>query len=286
MATADDCSVYSDGRGWAPLLGVALALAVAGGCGDPTAEVIERARQQLAEGNLTAAEKLFDEALAIDPQSVEALLGRGEVRMSTERYALAEEDFTSAWTQAPTNYLARLKRGQSRRLAGNGPGAVEDFEALIAERSLADDWSILAQAYLGRGETWIEKDQLDKALADLRKSAALARQAKPPLPRVACEALLHQGKVELAQGQLADAVKSLSEAIDHQPEEAYAWWLRAAAHDAIGDAVAARRDRRRAVALEPSFQLAESPAGAAVLNDIRVRGASTIGGGSSSNPRP
>lgn len=98
---------------------------------------------RLGERNYELAIDAYSRALTVEQDeatTLAALRGRAEAYMAQRRYALAEEDFSAAYTLAPSNPL-RAERMVAAYRAGNYATALEDATAL-AGRSDVPAWQV------------------------------------------------------------------------------------------------------------------------------------------------
>jgi Flp pilus assembly protein TadD len=257
---------------WLATFGWALSLAILAGCAEKPENLIAQGRLRLTRGDFAGAISFFDLALKRDPKSVEALVGRGDAFARSGRLKEAVRDLTTARELSPRNGSIVLQLAEARMLAGDETAASKDYSTLLDDKELDVDDRIRASAHLGRGRIRIAGGQIDEALADFNESIARAMAHVPADLAVAADSLVWKGKIELSRSDSKAAAKTLSLAIEYKPDNAYAWWLRAAANEQQGQTRSARLDRRRAIKLDPRFQIAQTPAAAEVLSDIRGQG--------------
>ncbi|MEM9050005.1 MAG: tetratricopeptide repeat protein [Pseudomonadota bacterium] len=98
----------------------------------PQSDPIEVGRDLLAAGEAELALVLFQEALAADPRSYEAMLGLGVASQRLGRMAQAERFFEQAVAVAPENAMAWNNLGVTRYERGNFFGAREALRTAFA----------------------------------------------------------------------------------------------------------------------------------------------------------
>ena len=110
------------------------------------------------------AQKKFEAALAIDPKNAEALVGKGYNFAWNGHFDAAKHAFLTLEQQQPGNVEARKGLGYVQLWSGNGKIAIDYFEKLVLEYPRTMEYYIaLAQSYL------LEKE-LKKARIALRSS--------------------------------------------------------------------------------------------------------------------
>ena len=116
--------------------------------------------------------------------------------------------------------------------------------------------------FMKRGESSVEKGDLDAALVDFGKAMDL----KPD----SFETYLERGVVHLNKKALELAVTDLSKAVELNPKSAVAWANRGDAFEKKGDAVKARADYQKAVDLDANVEPAKTNLGKIVAGEQRV----------------
>jgi Tfp pilus assembly protein PilF len=113
---------------------------------------------RMEEGNLTAAQTQFSNALEVDPFNAEAHNNLGLVRLRLRNYSRAEESFVSAAQYAPEYAEAWLNIGNARKGQQNYAGAQVAFEEALSIRSdFSDAYYNLAILYLDAEMGGLEK---------------------------------------------------------------------------------------------------------------------------------
>ena len=103
----------------------------------------------------------FSQALALNPQLVEAYNSRGMAYSYIGEADLAIADFDQALALDPDYAVGYCNRGSIYRLKGDRDLAIQDFTSAI---NLNPDY---AAAYGNRGEAWLPLGEWEKARADL-----------------------------------------------------------------------------------------------------------------------
>lgn len=87
-----------------------------------------RGHLQSKLGNHLASIADFSDAIDSDSTLIEPYLGRGNMYIETEEYALSIEDFSFVISEAPNNPHAWFQRGFAKMLLGENASALQDFE--------------------------------------------------------------------------------------------------------------------------------------------------------------
>jgi len=151
-----------------------LIVAILTGCATPYGQ----ARTALRQGRYDEAARLFEEALAGEPDRLEALVGLGVSRYKLGAFAEAAEGLERVIARAPTNANARLYLGLSYLQRGEDGLADEQLTAL---RELGPEPRLAAQ--IDRALQLIRSEFLSDALrafiaASLEDEAEWARQVQ------------------------------------------------------------------------------------------------------------
>jgi TolB-like protein/Tfp pilus assembly protein PilF len=215
-----------------------------------------------APDQLAQARAYFEQALALDPNNVEALVwgGYADVFMASsyaasdraERLAAGEASLLKALALAPDHAWAHLALGlaqiQTRRAV---QGIAECERALSLDRNLAPAHAMigLAKFRVGRGE---------ETEGHVREALRLS----PRDPFVAAW-LSIAGDARLFVGDDEEAVSLFSQAIALNRNNPYMHFLQAAALANLGRLDEARNAVRTGLALNPDFSMSRYVAGAA-----------------------
>lgn len=197
---------------------------------------------QLAASRISLAQEAFDEALKIDPQSVDALVGRGELFYRSGRFTGAEAAFDSALKSNGDNahakigmaktwfalekfkeakdYLAKLQTAlpQDPRVdywlarvseaLGQRKDAEAFYNAAIEKAKSSED---AVPAYVGVASLLAKIGRPDDAAKKLSEAAAKFPDS-PELARA-------RGDVALQSGNLSEAASQYEEALKKAPND-------------------------------------------------------------------
>ena len=193
--------------------------------------------QQLVNQN-NAADALphFDKALAIDPNYVDAHVGRAEARRMLDQYDLSLPDCTSVIRINPEDPRGYNCRGLTRKSAKNYDAAIADFTQAIKLNPR------FVAAYFDRANTYTDQKQYTEAIRDYTEGLRL----RPRNP----EYHLRRAKAYADLKQFDKAIEDYSDVIRAEPNNLRALRGRALAEDGIGDAAGAAADRKSANAAQ------------------------------------
>ncbi|QSA98803.1 XrtA/PEP-CTERM system TPR-repeat protein PrsT [Methylococcus sp. EFPC2] len=161
----------------------------------------------IALNDAAKAKSSFEEALQLDADSGDALLGLAMLELSEKRYGKVEEYANRAVAKDAKNGSAWTVLGESRRLQGNGQGAIEAFGKAI-EIQPAD-----VRARLGRATAYLASGKLEDASKDVNEVRAKAGELPMALYLQAVIAFQNK-KVQDAEDTL---VKVLNALPNHPP---------------------------------------------------------------------
>ncbi len=168
-----------------------------------------------ATSNPTEANKLLDQALAVDPRSVEALQVKGEMARAQGDVKGAMSSFDAALKIDPKSIPVRLSRASLNIAEGKYPAADEDLDPIL--KTSPDNFmaSYLRALERDRQKRYAEADHLFDLIS-------------PLFPRFAAGYYL-QGATKYALGQYAEAEALLDKYLAQVPGNAKAARLAAAA---------------------------------------------------------
>lgn len=240
---------------WIGLVAVSFALCLVGGLGLafvtgrlsglnllPASRAVEHYKrgldyQQQQLPDLALAE--FDQAIALDPDYVDAYIGRGQTHLDLDDFDLAIVDFDQALALDAGRAEAYTGRGNANQEKNDLDQALADFD-----RAIALDPQ-LAAAYAGRGYTYTERGEYERALADYDKAIALDPQD--------AEAFYGRGRVHIFREEPEQAVADLDQAIELDPQNARAYNARGVAYLNLGEADRAMAEFSQAIVLDAGF---------------------------------
>jgi|GEM_PF-2220619 len=231
------------------------------------------AGQLYAEKRYREALPLYDRALAKDPKSAKALLGRAVVLYKLGRYEDSIKTLNVLLSQDKTHTAGYYNRGLAKARLEKYREAAADFEITLA---LKPDF---AQAENNLGLVYFSMDETDNALTHFDRAAALMGDApfEPLFNKAAvyqarreyekalpiydylvtvrpgdANSLNNRGYIRLMRGEDAEAVADFSRALA-VTEDKEIYFNRAIALGRLGRNQEAVADYRRAVAIDPAF---------------------------------
>uniref|UniRef100_A0A7S2SF23 Ancillary SecYEG translocon subunit/Cell division coordinator CpoB TPR domain-containing protein n=1 Tax=Eucampia antarctica TaxID=49252 RepID=A0A7S2SF23_9STRA len=183
-------------------------------CGDlePTnAEIIvKRAGVKMDGGKLDEALSLFDTALGLDPDAVDALLHRANLNLLRVKHLEAKADLERFLELRPDNILARLRLATLYMAMEN----IEDTEKCLDEAERIDPHSSEVHSY--RGEMHFAKGQFEEARAEFER--AIECEAGNPTPYVNCAlALMNTPGPNMGPPDIPLAITMLEKAVEVDP---------------------------------------------------------------------
>ena len=189
-------------------------------------------------GDLANAIMDFDKALALAPDNVEALLGRGDALGRTGDFARSLADLDRAIVLAPGDTRAHVMRGLANARRNDAQSAATDYDAALRLDPRNTD------ALVNRAALYSLAGQQDKAIADL--DAAIAIRPNDPL------AFFNRGYAHFARRQFDLAIDDYSAAISLDPRMGVAYNNRCATRVLAGrDVPQALVDCNKALELAP-----------------------------------
>lgn len=124
------------------------------------AKIYYRGKASFDAGDYVSANLDFNTILRHNPRFVEALSGRGYIRLRTKDLAGAMSDFNLALSIKRLDYTSLLGRGEVKEKLLNYSGAIEDYTVAI---SLEPG---LSPAFFNRGIAWFRMNNYSKAEED------------------------------------------------------------------------------------------------------------------------
>lgn len=175
----------------------------------------------LARGAWESAARRFEEVLAIDPDSLEALHGLARAAKGRRDYVRAEDAFRRAVQRHPRDWVAWQRLGAFLQELDR---VEEAEEALRKAAGLADP--PMAQPHLALAELYLRDEQAARALVEAERAIRLSGSAY---------ALVLRGRAHLDLGEHARADKDFRDAVLVDPELAPARFGVGMARIALGD---------------------------------------------------
>ena len=199
--------------------------------------LVARAFRLFQRRELQAAERLLDRAVALDPDDVDARMGRANVLVALQRHTEVLRDLDHALS-VPSDRAAELHRlrGLARFFVGEYQSALSDLDLALAA---APDY----QAFVGRGRSRLELGDLEGAREDFARASRL--RPNDPTPHVL------SFRVAVRQSAPRRGLDDLTRAIALAPVDPQSWALRGRLLGNLLEPGLARRDLAWAVALCP-----------------------------------
>lgn len=169
----------------------------------PASESIQQAKSLMNALQFSSAQRLFENALQVDPQSVEARIGLGRLALMRNEKELGEKYLDEVLFTQPTNAEALALKGISRMQDEDWQGAVSFLEK--ARKSDPD----LAMVYFNLARSY-------RKLRNLEEAEKYARKA------IELDANDYQSHTELSfhlakAGKTKEALQELNQAIKINP---------------------------------------------------------------------
>ena len=220
---------------------------------------------------MTQARRFFEQALALDPENIEAMVGLARVDQNlgaslmtddgSAQLAAAETTITKVLSRAPKHASAHAILGAVQIFTKRAAQSIAEFEqALALDRNLAHAHALigLAKLFLGRGA---------ETEPHINEAFRLS-----PRDTFASEWLLY---VSLAKAQLgadAEAVSWVRRGLDANRNYSFAHFHLGSAFARLGELEQARTAVQAGLALDPRFTIRRFRANAASDNPIYLAG--------------
>lgn len=177
----------------------------------------------------------FNNAIKLQPDFVEAYIGRGSSYSDLGQYQQAIEDFNKAIRLKPDFADAYGNRGLAYGRLGQQQRAIEDYNQVI---SLKPDYAV---AYNNRGLAYSDLGEQQRAIKDFNKAISL----KPDFA-----GYYNRGLAYDRLGSIQQAIEGYTEAIRLKPDYAEAYNNRGIAYFNQGNKYLGCRDAQKACSLE------------------------------------
>jgi Tfp pilus assembly protein PilF len=181
----------------------------------------------------------FDAALRIDPENVQALVGRGLAWQAQGDHERSFRDFDEVVRLRPDDSQSLGYRATARHHLGDFTGAIADFDQAIG---IAPQ---VAWLYNGRGTSLHANDDLQAAVAEYTRAIELDPEFAEPYR--------NRGMARSTEGDFEAAIPDYTEAIRLNSTDALAFDLRGGARSRIGELEAALADFDEAIRLDPKL---------------------------------
>jgi TolB-like protein/class 3 adenylate cyclase/Flp pilus assembly protein TadD len=206
----------------------------------------------LIPGYMTQARRFFEQALALDPENIEAMVGLARVDQNlgaslmtddrSAQLAAAETTITKVLSLAPKHASAHAILGAVQIFTKRAAQSIAEFEqALALDRNLARAHALigLAKAFLGQGA-----ETEAHVIEALRLS---------PRDTFAPEWLIYVGTAKAQLGADAEAVSWMRRGLDANRNYSIAHFLLGAALARLGELEQARTAVQAGLTLDPNF---------------------------------
>jgi import receptor subunit TOM70 len=172
--------------------------------------LVKRAGVKMDGSNHSDAEKLFAEALALNPTAPDALLHRANLHMLQQRVPASEKDLETCIRLYPNNLLARLRLATVYMAKEDLDGAKRMLEK--AEEYDPDS----SEVHCYRGELHFAKGDFSEAKDEFQK--AMECDASNPTPYVnAALAVVNTPSAMGTMPDFSEAIRLLEKAIEVDP---------------------------------------------------------------------
>ncbi len=201
-----------------------------------------RGRAHLALGRPHAAIRDFSRAVGADARFAAGYRNRAEAKLEVEHYSEAIEDLSRAIAFDVSNSELYLLRGHAYLNTSRPDAALVDFTRVI---ELAP---FLSTGFEARGLANVFLEQIEPAFEDLNRAIELNPRSSTAFAYRAF-AYVRNNQAQIGQNDIATALKL-------DPKNPEVEWVKAEAHDALGDTENAIASLNRALKLKPGFKRA------------------------------
>ncbi len=141
--------------------------------GPSAVQLWNRGNVSLAKGDAESAEKMFTQAIELNPLLFQAFFSRGLIRREKGDLKGAISDFDQCLKRSPSFPGGLVQRGLAYEAMGRADQALEDFKR-AAELDCTN-----AEAHYHLGRLWEENKEYDRAFQSYR--TALKQKSKPDI---------------------------------------------------------------------------------------------------------
>ncbi len=201
-----------------------------------------RSITRIQAGDLAGARTDLDKAETLDPNFVQNFIGRGMLADIEHRPKDAVEAYTRALQRDPDNAYALTQRALAYAALGDAEHALADRSAYVQSHS--DD----PDAYIARGNVFLDHGRYDEALADFDRAATLDSGSE--------WALADRGLTRIYKQQYDLASKDLDAASKINPKNAVVFRARGLMAEKTGAFEAAVAAFTASLAIEPNNNFA------------------------------
>jgi tetratricopeptide (TPR) repeat protein len=220
--------------------GRALAALHVSAAAEISAQMLEAERRLATQQ--PGAEAAYDSVLAVDPNNVNALIGRGYVRSWSGKYDAARTDFQAALRGSDAKAAALTGLGYNSARRGDFAAAVEEFQQALRDTPNQP----AAATGLAYAELWQHEPHQAAG-----RSAVLSTPHPTTYPAAAAEQF-RTGVEQLMRRDFPGATRSFSSSISTAPTWADAYYNRALAYEAAGRSEQAISDYEHYLKLRPT----------------------------------
>jgi tetratricopeptide (TPR) repeat protein len=161
-------------------------------------ELVERGNRRLDMGDLDGAFESYNAALELEPEWVDALMGRVDVHYRRHDLAPAGDEVAQALELDPDNLRARRMRGIILEARALYPEALADYKAVASEAPTAD-------AFRNLGDVELALDEAEAAEADYSRALELDPEYAPGYFGRGCA----RGRLKHYEAAIADFTHAL-----------------------------------------------------------------------------
>ena len=169
---------------------------------------LKSAQEASTKGNVEAAEKHLEKALAVYPKYADALTLRAILKMDANNRQGAVADLQEAIQDDQNCSMAYIVMGAVLNMEGKFDDAIRSLER--GEALSPDSW----QAYFELGKALTAKSEYEPALRQLNKAQSLAPKDYPPIHLVKARAMMGLNDYS---GEMAE----LHQYLDKEPQGAH-----------------------------------------------------------------
>ena len=190
-----------------------------------------------AENKWGEAESEYRRAIQLAPRNLSVRAGLSRVYLYEKRPDMAEQVFLDAKRDIPDDSEAWNSLGEYYRLRGDHDRALSEFTGLYKQHP----------SDLRTRNNYVESLLISGRFADAAKlvTEALQKNAKDP------DLIMFNGRLQMHDGKLKEAVQSMHEALERAPERASGHYFLGTALRMTGDTLHADAEIREAARLDP-----------------------------------
>lgn len=178
---------------------------------DNTELLVKRAGVKMDEWDHAGAEKLFTDALALNPTASDALLHRSNMRMLQQKITDSKTDLETCIRLYPNNLMARLRLATVFM-------ALEDMDGAKRVLDQAEEYDPeSSEVHCYRGELFFAKGDFISAKDEFEKAMKCDPTNPTPYVNAALAIVNIQPSSHLAPPDFPGAIKLLEKAIDIDP---------------------------------------------------------------------